>query len=449
MLPRHENSLDQRLDLMSKNSSGVEIGHRKIAWLAGCALILGLSLTIGRIIVQYQTPGPFDPNNQGLCDFHNGIYFPTRALLNGISPYSQNYADTNPVARQIPFFSPLILLLHTPFVVVPLRVGEIAFVVFSIGVLMGIGFAVAAAIGKPKRIDVALSVSAFLIFTRGGHVTLFDGYFTLELILATILSVHWADKKKPWLAAVALAIVSAKPTYILPLGFLMLARGNLKPLILGAVISIVGAALPMGLLAYAVGDGNVSQGWQQLRSDIEEAQEFHMADDLETPTNTWTRVDALAIVAKWLQSDPSQAAHLIVMMVILAVPMFLLWQRFKASDDDGICGVCGGLLMTTLLVSLYHQAYDTMLLVAPLAGLVYQWGRWPELSGKAQFFIGALMLLPSVNIFSTRSLLLGLGLPPGAVRAATSINACSLVICLVITCLVVAKVGKAPCDRKN
>ena len=65
------------------------------------------------------------------------------------------------------------------------------------------------------------------------HITLFDGYFTFELVLATFLAIHWADRR-PLLAGLALMIASGKPTFLLPLGFLLLARGNYKALLWGA-----------------------------------------------------------------------------------------------------------------------------------------------------------------------------------------------------------------------
>ena len=206
---------------------GYRIGNRKVAIVASCLLLLGLVLTAARIVRKYQTPGPFDENNQGYCDFHNGIYYPTLALLSGVSPYGPEYAAEYPVARQIPFFSPAILVVHAPLAVLPLRIAEVLYFAFSVFVLLAISAVCAAAAGMPKRLDTILSVAAGLVFSRGGHITLFDGYFTLELVLATFLAIYWADRR-PVSAAVALMVVSAKPTYILPLGFLLLARGNYK-----------------------------------------------------------------------------------------------------------------------------------------------------------------------------------------------------------------------------
>ena len=74
-------------------------GNRKIAAAACFILLLGLTATAARIVKKYQVPGPPDPSNEGYCDFHNGIYYPSAALLAGLSPYGSVYAAEYPVSR--------------------------------------------------------------------------------------------------------------------------------------------------------------------------------------------------------------------------------------------------------------------------------------------------------------------------------------------------------------
>ena len=52
-----------------------------LALLGSLLFLIGVGATAGQTIVKYQSPGPFDPTRQGMCDFHNGVYFPTQALL--------------------------------------------------------------------------------------------------------------------------------------------------------------------------------------------------------------------------------------------------------------------------------------------------------------------------------------------------------------------------------
>jgi hypothetical protein len=418
---------------------GFQLGRRSLLAAAIFFLLLGLAATAARTIVQYQTPGPNDPKRHGLCDFHNGIYYPTRALYAGVSPYGARYAETSPVARQIPFFSPGILVLHTPFAILPLRAGEILYFAFSAGLLLAIAGLVAAAAGWPHRLDVVMAISAALIFTRAGHITLYNGYFTLALVLATFLAIHWG-RDHPMRAALALLVVSAKPTYILPLGFLLLARGNVKALVIGAVLSVLAAGVPFAWLAYSEGDGDFSAGIAIVKDQIAEAQEIHRGEQDESPVFSWTRIDLLAVIAKWTQKDPSEWTHLAVMAVLLLPPMALLHQRRQLGIDDGLAGITGAIILTTVLVSLYHQSYDALLMAAPVAGaLIGRLPAWKSLGITKRLIFAGLLAFPAYNYLSTRMFLSRLDPDPVIVRGLTSLNGICLAAALVLLCLVASK----------
>jgi len=145
------------------------VGNRTVAWLAAAAFVLGVAATAYRTIRQYQVPGPFDPAAQGMCDFHNGIYFPTRALLRGISPYGNEYATSYPVARQIPFFSPGILVLHAPLAVLPLRVAEILYFAIMLAMVLAIARMSVVAAGVKGRPDWLAGVAALIVFSPRGR----------------------------------------------------------------------------------------------------------------------------------------------------------------------------------------------------------------------------------------------------------------------------------------
>jgi len=419
---------------------GWQWGDRRIIGFALVLIAVLFALTVYRIVAFYQTPGPFTPERQGLCDFHNGIYFPTRAVLAGESPYSQAYAAKYPVARQIPFFSPVILVLHAPLVLLPLGLAET--IHHLVQWVMVIGIAVlAAAAASVRRFDFVLVVVAAILVSRGGHVTLFTGYFTFQLVLATLLALKWADNR-PWWSAVALMIVASKPTYILPLGFLMSARGHWKALIRGAGFSLLGTGATLAPLVYQEGGGDLSRGVRVLVSQIAETQAVHRSMEDESPVYSWTRLDLFAIVAKWRGLDPGDLQHLIGMGVVLAVPMMVLWKRRRqagspASDAaEQIGGIDGALILTASLVSLYHQSYDALLMVVPVAAILM--GRnWPWSHSPLghRGWLAALLAWPLLNYFSTRMFLLRLDPSPQWVKVLTSLNGLALTVGLIWLCL--------------
>lgn len=416
--------------------------NRVLAWVGGGLLLFGLFLTVTRIVVDYQTPGPFTPDRQGLCDFHNGIYFPAQAAIVGESPYSDAYAAKYPVARQIPFFSPVILWLHSPLAVLPLRVAEVLNTVLQIALLFGIALVACRAAGFGNRLDVVLAVAAAIVFTRAGHVTLFNGYFTFQIVLATFLAFAWAERR-PWASGWMLMIVSAKPTYILPLGFLMLARGNWRALLIGAALSITGAIASLGWIAYREGEGNWSAGVSAVVQQIADTQEVHRGMEDESPIHSWTRLDTFAIVAKWADKEPGDLSHLLAMLGLIAVPMWVLWRRRLAQRDDGIAGIDGALAMTAMLTCLYHQSYDALLVVPPILGcLVATPTGWRATSRPARLAIAGLLGWPLVNYLSTQMFLLGWELSDTTTKVLTSLNGVSLAIALVMICVMAINQGK-------
>jgi hypothetical protein len=337
----------------------------------------------------------------------------------------------------VPFFSPGFFAIHAPLAMLPLRVAEWIYFVLIVLTALAIGYFVASMVGRYQRWDLILMISGLLLLSRGGQSTLYVGYFTMEIVLATLLAVHWGPRR-PWLAAVALVFVSAKPTYILPLGFLMLARGDFKALIIGAVLSVSAAAIPFAWLAAHASDGNLIAGVSEIAEDIRATQDVHMLVADEMPVNTWTRIDLPAIVAKWMNADPSQAKLLVAMFLVLALPMAVLFRRYRAGIDDGAAGLTGLLIFSAFLASLYHQSYDAMVLIAPLAGiLIGSPGVWRS-TGRykllTRLVVIALILLPLYSFYSTRFLLGRLEPSPGILRILTSVSGVSVTLLMLLGC---------------
>ncbi len=203
------------------------------------------------------------------------------------------------------------------------------------------------------------------------------------------------------------------------------------------MLTIAAAAAPTLWLAHHEGGGEISAGLKTLRQQISQTQEIHRAQEDESPVHSWTRIDALAIAAKWSHWDPKEAAHLIAMAGLLLPPMIVLDRRRRRGIDDGLAGWTGALVLTATLVSLYHQSYDTMLLVAPLAAVIV--GRpksWNELSRMTRVAIAGLMAVPLFNYFSTRMILGRLDAPFVVEQILTSINGVALAVLLgVLTAL--------------
>jgi Glycosyltransferase family 87 len=391
------------------------------------AAILVVGATAYRSVDSYDAPevAAFDTTRQGQFDFHNGIYFPEIGFLKGYNPYGAKFAAAFPVTRQIPPYSPFTLLVHWPLGYLPVHVAEVLYFGVTLGLLWLI--AMMTAWGLPKVRDKwtwTLATLLLLLASRAGHTTLFTGYFTVELVFGTMLALRFA-RRHPVLSGFGLLLASIKPNFIIPLGLMMLARGNYRALVWGFVLSCVGAAIPTAIL---LRETTVSQFLQDIKSSDSE----HNEDDYESPANTWTRVDGLAVVAKWMEVNPPAPVALAVMLLVLTLPALALFKLSKRGDKDGDLSVSGVLVLLASNFSIYHHVYDTLLLIpaALYVGLERPSGTWPARLGY--WLLAAGIIFVPCNYLSSEQVLNRLNCTQFVRQCITSMSGIVLLTCLLI-----------------
>lgn len=387
--------------------------------------IAGMVVTAARISAFHQTPGPFDPAMQGFCDFHNGIYFPSLAYSKRISPYSQAYADAYPVSRQVPPYSPLIIALHVPFALMPLAIAEVCYFVLMIVCVIAIAWIlVRDATDLPSSTVWACiwPVVTIIVWSRPGHVALFNGYFTFELVLGTFVALSFA-RSRPWLAALGIALASGKPTYFLPLIALMMARGDYAATIRGVILSTLGGFFSMLWVT-----GFSFSGIQQILNDVLGGQSVHMNDPLESPVTSWVRIDVATVLAKMLNRDLNEIVQIGCMIFLLVVPSVILWRHRRRFQLGGVTDLSGSLIVITSIVAIYHNSYDAILLMAPLVGWAcMRWERAKE-NHRLDLAIILLLLVPIFNPFSTYAFLQRFEVNALVYQVVTSSNAIAIFI---------------------
>ncbi|MEM6979845.1 MAG: hypothetical protein AAF539_09245, partial [Planctomycetota bacterium] len=197
------------------------------------------------------------------------------------------------------------------------------------------------------------------------------------------------------------------------------------------------------------------RGTSVLADQIVQTQAVHRSMEDESPVFSWTRLDLFAIIAKWRGEDPGDLPHLLTMFAFLPVPMWILWRRRHRDlgsarldaihdvnpketgiSDGNLGGLSGAVLLTTVLVSLYHQSYDSLLLTVPIAALIA--GRisdWRDRPWWVRFGLAGLLAFPAMNYLSTRLFLLRFDVATHWVKVFTSLNGVVLAIGLVILCM--------------
>lgn len=387
--------------------------------------VAGIVSSAARVYAYYQTPGPFDPALQGFCDFHNGVYFPSLAYARRISPYSQSYADAYPVSRQVPPYSPLIIALHVPFALMPLKIAEVCYFFFMVICLIAIAWVLVrdtTDLPTPAVWACVWPVVAVIVWSRPGHVTLFNGYFTFELVLGTFIALS-ASKSRPWLAAIGIAVASGKPTYFLPLIALMAARGDYAAIIRGSILATVGGLISM---LWITGFSPIAV--TQIIHDVLGGQAVHMKDPLESPVTSWVRIDIAAVMAKVINRDVNELFQIGCMILLLAVPSVVLWRNRQRFQYGGVTDLSGSMIVITSVVAIYHNAYDAILLMAPLVGWAGGRWDWAQQNRWLDLAIVMLLLVPIFNPFSTLAFLQPFEVNPFVYQIVTSSNAVAIFV---------------------
>lgn len=417
---------------------------RTIAVLAVTFAVLVFAATCVRIVRRYSVPGPFNADLQGLCDFHNGLYFPARALLDGISPYSEAYAAAYPVSRPIPLFSPWVLIAHFPLAVLPLRLAEVLFMALQLVLIAAMSSIVVTTTRWYELWEIRPSTAwcvtfAGLMATRAVHATILNGYFTFELILGVWIALLFADRR-PLVSGIALLFVAIKPTFVLPLGCLMLARGHFKALLIGGTLSVL---LTFGPIAWIIAAGSdpATTSWSDWSSQIQATQASHRAVPSESPVNSWTRIDSLSLIAKWLRLSPNDWVHLGSMFLMLLPAGGLLhhqWRRRKLQQSESqareqdnwnhgasLTSPTATLLLLTVTISVYHQFYDGLLLVIPAIAIAIGSAGWENWNRTSRITLAIAITAPLWN-YASAGFVVGRFENEITTRILTSVNAAAL-----------------------
>ena len=331
--------------------------------------VLTIAFPAYRAYSRYASPSnDFEFSNSGMSDFHNGVYFPSKAFAQRINPYANYVCEHFLMARSSPPYSPVVFILHQPFTWLELPAADIAFFAFNLLMIAGSAWWTVHVIRKLVKPEsdcllnwigndrlAAIWAFGLIMLSRPGHITLFTGYFTLQLMIGTLMSLHYA-RTKPWLAGVGMLLASGKPTYIIPLTILMFFRRDYKAMTIGLLMCAIVAAAGIGWLASNSSVMSVIDGvWQGQVA-------FH-ADPTELPANTWTRLDVMGVVAKNAYLDPSSTQYLIGMLLMLIPIGCLIWRVRDREANPESFGLTASIACLALLITLYHHSYDAILIL--------------------------------------------------------------------------------------
>jgi hypothetical protein len=371
----------------------------------------------------------FDWQKRGMSDFYT-MYYYSKAFGQGVNPYSQEIMERPEfvVPRSAAPFSPVVFLIDLPLT--KLSVSSAMIVYFLLNWILLGSLAWLCLHMSHLKFDWSLWIwiFGFLVFSRPGHITLFTGYFTIQIVIGTLVAIHYS-KTKPWLSAIGFAMATVKPTYAIPLGLLMLCRRDFKAVIFGSILSGI---LAVACLSWLASHSNFETVFEGIKS----GQEAFHDDPTEEPANTWTRVDVAGLVAKVMHRVPDNKEYLATMLVLLVVPGLAVWKASAHENADrGVSSVSAIVVILAMLVTIYHHSYDCLLVCVSIIGLLLNRSRlFPRIPVRVLIFAGLLLMVPMLNYASTRAVRERLGFEQldFTWQAITMVNGICLTVALVI-----------------
>jgi Glycosyltransferase family 87 len=379
---------------------------RRVSLGAGVLLfVLGLVLAIVRVAPLGQVGSLRVSAPWVMDDFRHVVYYPSRAFADGINPYdSSSYMTRYPVDVAVSLYAPAMFLLFLPFGLLPVVASSVAYFILTVVLTLVLAWAILRLSGWQATLSAILVVAGLVLLSRPGHWNLLSGQVTLVVVLATYAALRFSQRA-PRLAGVGIALAMFKPSFAIPLILILLAQGAGRAVLWG-----VGLAAALNLPALAIlaeREGGLSPFLATL------TQTSHItATKLATDATggVW-RVDMPALVSR-VSGHPLRAwAGLLVAAAVL-LPVMLMCRRFVEWDNSPQQRIPVALVCCGVLLSVYHQAYDLLLLTLPAAGLARALSQENNLFRAIHIAQALLIAFLAINYMATESVLTALQLGP-------------------------------------
>jgi hypothetical protein len=366
-------------------------------FLSACLLVAVVAAITVRVMSLMNIPGQPAGDRWALQDFRDATYYPVVAFLDGVNPYDRPaYLDRYPVLLPFLPYSPLTLVVHLPFGLLSHGVSQIVYYGLSVGLSMLLAVVSLRMNGVRPTITSMCLLSAAVIASRAGHMNLSLGQTSLELVLATYVALYFGGSRD-WTSGLGFVGATLKPTFGLPVLILMIASGFRRALIMGLAMTLVLTAVPTVLVMHAAG------GPAELIESLLEGMESVDSDLVSSPVLSPGRIDGAALVARITGKSPGVAAQIAIFIATMFVASCAIRKVRRRFVGAGTGAFCLGVAAVAMMVGIYQQTYNALLLVAPLTGLVV--GRWApeglEAPEWARWSLFGLMLVPVVNYAAT------------------------------------------------
>lgn len=370
------------------------------------AVIAGLSYRLAqRMVIDGDPVGSAKAGLNAQADFRDVIYYPARAIREGVNPYDcrleplpdgqSRYRQRYPILNALPLYSPLTFALFFPFSFGSFPAAATAWVSFQLVLLVVFSYtALRLAGGQPSIGGTAFLASAILV-TQAGRANFMGGETALPLAIGSLLAIALAGNH-PWLAGFALALTSFKPTFGLPLGILLLAAGYYRTVLTGWLLG--GVLAVGGLVLIFANSGDLADVPAILRHNQRVLESDPDGNALLSPI----RMDAAGALQRFipLQGDLVSLFSSCMVLGIAYGALFVLGRNdSREAQLLRIAIVC-----VATISAMFHITYDAILLWGAIVcvGLAPR-SDWASISLRWRLLVAGLLLIPMVNVLGTKT----------------------------------------------
>lgn len=379
--------------------------NRRYQDIAGLlALVLVLLVMSWRLYSHAQTEGPAQLDHWALASYRDAIYYPIRAVLEGVNPYesrresAEQYMQRYDVGSHFPLYSPLLLALMFPLGLLPYGASMLAFFVLNLGLLLLLAYLSLRSCQLPITLGTLCGLAAAITASQPGRGNFNAGQAILLLACAAAVALGMSQQR--WARILSVALLTVKPTIGGPLGLLLLARREYLVAIAGLGVGGIVGGLLMGAIFARSGDLTYSRATAVIQGNLS-----HFQDDPEHRYAHTCHLDLASVIPKLIGRELPAGTGLFIAALVLLTTGAVLWYatRDRAASPalhESPASLSSALVVVAMFVCVYHLVYDALLLVTPiLAASFSAHESWQRIGKRVRWSAVLLMLVPMVNIF--------------------------------------------------
>lgn len=399
-------------------------------WVTTIAILLfaaAVYVVGSRTRQRFVIPGEPEAAAWGMLDFRDAIYYPVRALLEGNNPYdSSAYFSTYPVGNPFVLYTPMTLVVHLPFGLLPFVPSAVVYFFMTIALMLVLAHVTLRMCSIESSTAAIFALAFAIVISQPGQWNLFLGQCGALVAVAALGAMHLA-RSQPWLAGLCLSVAAIKPATGLPLALLMLVRGEHLAVLAGVAAAVLIGGIP--LLFIVPGAGGIGAFLASMSGNYAS----FTANPASAAATSPYRVDVAALVSRVLGWSVSLPAELLIMLAILGISAVAL-RRLAKRDDDDARFLSSALLCVAVLICVYHPSNEALFLSFPIVMMGRRCLAQGVRTSPVEWLLFAAAATPAVN-YLTMGGVVGRMRPGGAMwLAVTSLSGGALLVAFCALC---------------